>query len=115
MSIPTSGPGTGIYLERTVYKMIATTAVVAGDVMVSDGTVDATTQVLDTMVQVSAAAELESGLLGVAMDTIAAGATGPFLFRGFIDAQTAGTPAVGAKLSGNSGALTLGAAGLPRR
>lgn len=107
MSIPVSGPGTGIFVERTTYKMISTNAVVAGDLVVVDGTVG-TNVVFDTVKQ-PATADLDHGIFAVALETVATAGTGLFLFRGIVDGQTTGTPAVGAALAAANGADTFAA------
>ena len=112
MTIPISGPGIGIFLQKTEYKMICTLAVSKGDIVVTDGTVDATTEVQDTVnVALPATADLDFGIFAVAMEDVAAAGTERFLFRGIFDAQTTGTPAIGVALAAADGVATLGAAG----
>jgi len=101
-------PGTeGIDPALDVAIMIATTATVIGDVVgVTLGTVDSTS-LKWTTVDTPATADLELGILMVAMEVVAAGAKGRFCLRGHVDVQTTSEPAVGAALYAADGATTL--------
>lgn len=104
---PSQDPGIGLTEANTDIKMISTSAVDPGDVVAVDGTVGSETR-FDT-VKTPVTADLELGLFAVALETVAAGAQGMFRFRGMVKAQTASTPAVGAKLAAANGVTTIAA------
>ncbi len=97
-----SGPGNARFSSKAdTRKMIATATVTKGDVYAIDrATVDSTTLEFTTMKQALAAdGDIEWGIMGVALEDIAAGESGMWGFVGRFECLTNGAIALEEKLA----------------
>ncbi len=101
MSIPTAGPGVGLRFANVDYKMTCTPGCDKGDVMVVDKDVVADGAFTTVIVPTAAADDIESvdtGVACVALEDVAAGASGMFRFSGTVEATGGATVAMGLAL-----------------
>jgi len=91
-----AGPGAGFKMANTDFLMISTDACTKGDIMSIDISVlstrnGVTVEAFDTVVHPEAAGDtaetVDSGIFCVALQDLAAGATGMFRFRGIVDVR----------------------------
>lgn len=112
-SIPISGPGLGLRIANEDHRMTAEEACSKGHIMAvkqSVATVNSVADTFDTVVDPNAANDavdgIDIGILCVALEDCAAGATGMFRFRGIVEAMGGDTTAVGLFLeAGTDGEL----------
>lgn len=102
MSNPSiSGPGDGFRGPKNWDERMTNnsgSAYSKGDVVQIDESVVDSTTLAQTDIEDITAVGAEMGTIGVCLEDIADGATGMVRFRGRVDAQTTGTPAVGTLL-----------------
>jgi hypothetical protein len=112
MSNPSiSGPGDGFFGPKNWdERMINSTggALLKGDlVQIDESVIDATTKAQTTIEDPSTLGLEQGGKFGVLLEDIANGASGLVRFRGRVEAQTTGTPAVGVYITGANAANTM--------
>ena len=117
-SIPVSGPGLGLRIANEDHRMTAEEACTKGDVMAvkqSVSTVNSIADTFDTVMDPNAANDavdgIDIGIMCVALEDCAAGASGMFRFRGIVEALGGDTTAVGLFLeAGTNGKLVVASA-----
>ena len=90
LGIPTAGPGVGLRFANIDYRMTATVAATKGDVLSVDVSVtnNGTFTAMTTPIAADNSIEaVDVGVFGVALEDIAAGATGMFRFAGTVEAK----------------------------
>lgn len=120
-SIPISGPGLGLRIANEDHRMTAEDACTIGDVMAvkpSVATINSVVDTFDTVVNPAAvhgdetSAQIDVGILCVALKTCAAGEIGTFRFRGIVEARRGDTSVAGdlleAAADGELSAATAG-------
>lgn len=108
----------GVYSQVWDAMLVSTDASVPGDIRtIETGSVNSTTLAFNSCRQPLAADLVKTSVVGhglfcVALDTVAAGATGRFRIKGQVQALIVATPAVGTRMTATDQAngLTAGAA-----